>query len=473
MIKIKLPDVLVKVAGLPDNKFYVNGKTAGEALDQICKEYVILRKHLFHVNGQFKDHFLLTVDGKLVDCNGLLDPESNLDIIMAASGGLDTPDEELSKGEIERFARHITLPGVGVNGQQKLKKSRILIIGTGGLGSPVSLYLAAAGIGTIGLIDFDIVESSNLQRQVVHGISSVGESKVESAKRRLMDLNEALQVETFQFALSLDNALDLIGGYDIVIDGSDNFTTRYLVNDACVLLGKPLIYGAIYQFDGQASVFNYRSGPCYRCLFPQPPPPSLSPNCNAGGVIGVLPGVIGMVQATEALKILLGLGRSLSGRLLQYDALTMEFGEVKFGKRQDCHICSSNPKITELKQVDAECSSGVGTHQPLPSSIYVSPLEFKSIISNLAGNLKIVDVREPSELEICRLENSINIPLDELVDRCNELDKTTPCYIVCLSGRRAETAADILISKGYKKIYIVKGGLKRWSEEIDHNMPMY
>lgn len=473
MAKIQLPEILVKVTKLPTKTFYIEAGTVTEAVNQLCMEHDVLKEHLFHGNGQFKDHFLLTVDGELVDANNPLGPESSLDIILATSGGLDTPDDELSKDEVERFARHITLPEVGRRGQQKLKNSRVLIIGTGGLGSPVSLYLAAAGIGTLGLVDFDIVEPSNLQRQVVHGVSTVGVSKVESAKRRLLDINETLRVEAHQTALNVDNARDFISRYDIVIDGSDNFSTRYLVNDACVLLGKPLIYGAIYQFDGQASVFNHGSGPCYRCLFPQTPPASLAPNCSAGGVIGVLPGMIGMIQATEAVKLLLGLGQSLSGRLLRYDALSMEFGEVKFGKRHDCPVCSANPTITELKQMEEVCGSEIGTRQPLPPEAYILPLDFKSLLAKGTKGISVIDVREPNELEICKLENSLNIPLGELEKRHGELDETLPHYIICLGSARAELAAYILTEKGHERVYVVKGGLKRWAQEIDPSMPMY
>lgn len=473
MAKILLPDILVKVTKLPARAFHVEGGTVTEAVNRLCKEHEVLKEHLFHENGQFKDHFLLTVDGELVDTNKPLGSDSSLDIILATSGGLDTPDEELSKDEVERFARHITLPEVGRKGQQKLKNSRVLIIGTGGLGSPVSLYLAAAGIGTLGLVDFDMVESSNLQRQVVHGVSTMGVSKVESAKRRLLDINETLRVETHPTALSVDNARDLISRYDIVIDGSDNFSTRYLVNDACVLLGKPLIYGAIYQFDGQASVFNHNSGPCYRCLFPRTPPPSLAPNCSAGGVIGVLPGMIGIIQATEAVKLLLGLGRSLSGRLLRYDALSMEFGEVKFGKRQDCPVCSANPTITELKQADEVCASEAGSRQPLPPEAYILPRDFKNLLVKGMEGIRVVDVREPNELEICKLENSLNIPLGELEERYGELNKTLPHYIICLGGVRAELAVNLLTEKGLDRVYVVKGGLKRWAQDVDPTMPMY
>ncbi|WP_199825221.1 molybdopterin-synthase adenylyltransferase MoeB [Halomonas sp. G11] len=473
MVKILLPDILVNVAKLPAKAFNVEGQTVSEALTQLCREYEVLKEHLFHENERLKDHFLLTVGGELVNVDTPLNDDSRLEILLATSGGLDTPGESLSKNEFERYARHITLPEVGRQGQQWLKASRVLIIGTGGLGSPAALYLAAAGIGTLGLVDFDVVEISNLQRQVVHGVRTVGVSKVESARRRLLDINENLRVETHEVALTADNALELISDYDIVIDGSDNFATRYLVNDACVMLCKPLVYGAIYQFDGQASVLNHDSGPCYRCLFPQHPPPSLSPNCSAGGVIGVLPGMIGMIQATEAVKLLLGLGQSLSGRLLRYNALSMEFGEVRFGKRQDCPVCSANPTITELTQEANSCVSESSANPSLPSKAYVLPLDFEGLMAKDGEDIQIIDVREPNELEICKLDSSLNIPLDELEARYHELESSKALYILCLSGARAERAAQQLMQKGRDKVFVIQGGLKRWARDVDPTMPMY
>lgn len=474
MSHIFLPDILVRVAKLPKREFEVSGETLSAALEHLCKEQKGLEKHLYHDNGIFKDHFLLTVDGELAQLDHSLDPASKVDIMLATSGGVADCSEQLSKNDIERYSRHITLPGVGRKGQHRLKASRTLIIGTGGLGSPVSLYLAAAGVGTLGLVDFDIVESSNLQRQIAHGISTLGLSKVESAKARLKDINPALNVETHNYALTTENALALICDYDVVIDGSDNFMTRYLVNDACVMLGKPLVYGAIHQFEGQASVFNHNSGPCYRCLFPKSPPPELAPNCSAGGVIGVLPGLIGMVQATEAVKLILGMGDSLSGRMLRYDALKMKFSEVRFSKRKDCAVCSETPAITELLAENAVCSTSGHSAPSFDPSVYISPKEFKELLEcKDRKEAQVIDVREPGEIEICALPESIHIPLGDLEERYPELSIDSSHYVVCLGGSRAAQAVQFLQNKGFKKVYVVEGGLRRWAKEIEPSMPMY
>lgn len=473
MAQIQLPEILAKVTKLPAKTFQVEGDTVAEAVKHLCREHDVLEAHLFYDNGQFKDHFLFTIDGELVTADTPMVPGSSLDILLATSGGLDTPDAPLSKDEVERYARHISLPEVGRQGQQRLRNSRVLIIGTGGLGSPVSLYLAAAGVGTLGLVDFDVVESSNLQRQVVHSESTIGLSKVESARRRLLDVNNTIRVETHETALTADNAMALIGDYDLVIDGSDNFSTRYLVNDACVLQGKPLVYGAIYQFDGQASVFGYQGGPCYRCLFPTTPPASLAPNCSAGGVIGVLPGMIGMIQATEALKLLLELGQSLSGRLLRYDARAMSFGEVRFGKRADCPVCTADPRHYQLSDSPQACASTPAPAVSLAPEYYIQPARLAELLADASQPPLVVDVREPNELEICRLEHCHNIPLADLDEHLDDLPDSAPIYLLCLGGGRAEQAANRLRQQGLEQVYVIEGGLKRWARDVDPTLAMY
>lgn len=361
MPRIAIPEVLARVSGVDECIFDVQGDTVADALNALCEQYPSLRAHVFHDNGLLKDHFLVNVAGRLAMSSDTLSKGDQIDLILATSGGLDEPGAlELSGAERNRYARHLLLPGVGEAGQRKLKNSRVLIVGTGGLGSPISMYLAAAGVGTIGLVDFDVVDESNLQRQIVHGISTVGKPKVISACNRLREINNHIEVVIHETAFDSLNAEALVKDYDVVVDGSDNYETRYLINDTCVIVGKPYVFGSIHQFDGHASVFNYDSGPCYRCLFPSPPPPELSPNAVAGGVIGVLPGVIGVIEATETVKILLGIGRPLSGRLLHYDVLSMSFDEIEFTRRADCPACG---KLTRHLQGQV-VGTATSNHQP-------------------------------------------------------------------------------------------------------------
>uniref|UniRef100_UPI0038BBE915 molybdopterin-synthase adenylyltransferase MoeB n=1 Tax=Paraburkholderia sediminicola TaxID=458836 RepID=UPI0038BBE915 len=391
--------------------------------------------------------------------------------MLATSGGLDT--DHLSNDEIRRYVRHITLPGVGRAGQLRLKKAKVLIIGTGGLGSPVCLYLAAAGVGTLGLIDFDVVESSNLQRQIVHGNSTLGMLKVESAKQRLHDLNADIAINTYAAALDADNARHLIGQYDVVVDGTDNFASRYLVNDTCAQLGKPLVYGAVSRFEGQMSVFNHRGGPCYRCLFPKSPPPELAPNCSAGGVIGVLPGVVGLIQATEAIKLILDIGESLSGRLMRFDALTMRFNEVRFPRRSDCPSCSPNRegKLSEPEQL--LCASANVGQQRLAPEFFIEPRALKAIMARADSEHILLDVRDANELEVCRLPGILHIPLDELNERTALLDSRQTHYLICYGGLRAERGATILQEAGFADVKVLEGGMKRWVKDVDPDMPIY
>jgi sulfur-carrier protein adenylyltransferase/sulfurtransferase len=380
---------------------------------------------------------------------------------------------ELSRDEILRYSRHLLIPEVGLEGQRKLKSSSALIIGTGGLGSPVSLYLAAAGIGRIGLVDYDVVDSSNLQRQVIHGTSTVGKLKVESARAKLLDLNPDIQIDIYNEPYTSENALRIAKDYDIILDGTDNFPTRYLTNDVAVFLGKPNVYASIYRFDGQVSVFYAKEGPCYRCLFPEPPPPGLVPSCAEGGVLGVLPGTIGTIQATEALKVLLGIGEPLIGKLLLYNALDMSFDFVKLKKNPNCRVCGPNADIKEL--IDYEAFCGVPSHDHEEGSAGENwDITVQELAERVKTNhLKLVDVREPHELEISHLPNATNIPLGQLAARLSELDSAEDMVLFCKSGARSTRALELLTSAGFKKVKNLKGGINAWAREVDTSLPIY
>jgi len=381
---------------------------------------------------------------------------------------------KLSHNEIMRYSRHLLIPEVGLDGQKKLKAASVLVIGTGGLGSPVALYLAAAGIGHIGLVDYDTVDSSNLQRQVIHGTSTVGKLKVESAKERMRDLNPDIQVEVYNEPFTSENALRIAKDYDLLIDGTDNFPTRYLTNDVCVLLGKPNVYGSIFRFDGQASVFYAKEGPCYRCLFPEPPPPGLVPSCAEGGVLGVLPGTIGTIQATEAIKLLLGIGSPLIGRLLLYNALDMSFEYVKLKKNPKCAICGENPTITELIDYEAFCGVPGHDHEEA-ESVSSWDVDAPALASRLSGQNPplLLDVREPHELAISALPNAKNIPLGTLAARLSELDTAREMVVFCKGGTRSMRALELLTSAGFKKVKNLKGGINAWAEQVDRELPVY
>jgi adenylyltransferase/sulfurtransferase len=381
---------------------------------------------------------------------------------------------ELSNDEILRYSRHLLIPEVGLKGQQKLKAASILVIGTGGLGSPVALYLAAAGIGRIGLVDYDVVDSSNLQRQVIHGTSGVGKLKVESARERMLDLNPGIEVVPYNEPFTSENAMRIAADYDILIDGTDNFPTRYLTNDVSVMLGKANVYGSIFRFDGQVSVFDARRGPCYRCLFPEPPPPGLVPSCAEGGVLGVLPGIIGTLQATEALKLILEIGDPLIGRLMLFNALDMEFEFVKLKKNPNCKVCSPNPEVTEL--IDYEEFCGMPGHDHEEGS---AGAEWDITATELAdrlqsGNhLRLIDVREPHELQIAKLDQAELIPLGQLASRLSELDSAEDIVLFCKAGTRSTRALELLVSAGFRKVKNLKGGINAWAREVDPNMPIY
>ncbi len=377
----------------------------------------------------------------------------------------------LTNEEIRRYSRHLLMPEVGLTGQKKLKAASVLIIGAGGLGSPAALYLAAAGVGRIGLVDFDVVDESNLQRQILHGTSWVGKPKLASAKARLLDLNPDITVETHETVLTSANALEILKDYDIIIDGTDNFPTRYLVNDACVFLGKPLVYGSIFRFEGQATVFDARVGPCYRCLYPEPPPPGLVPSCAEGGVFGVLPGVIGAIQATEAIKLIIGQGEPLIGRLLLYDALSMRFRELRLRKNPACPVCGENPTIRELIDYEAFCGVPIYEHE-VRTEFDITPQELKAMRERDGRQVVLLDVREPHEWEICRLEGAILIPLRELPERLSQLDPTREYVVYCKTGGRSAQAARIMQAAGLR-VRNLRGGINAWSREVDPSVPLY
>jgi molybdopterin/thiamine biosynthesis adenylyltransferase/rhodanese-related sulfurtransferase len=416
-------------------------------------------------------------------------PSDTVSIIPSVAGGVEVAEETdsvrrqldelpaLTNDEVKRYSRHLIMPEVGVDGQRKLKAAKVLCIGAGGLGSPAALYLAAAGVGRLGIVDFDNVDVSNLQRQILHSTPDIGRPKLVSAKEKLHALNPEIQIDTYETALSSENALQLFEPYDIVVDGTDNFPTRYLVNDACVLLGKPNAYGSIFRFEGQASVFATKQGPCYRCLYPEPPPPGLVPSCAEGGVLGVLPGMIGVIQATEAIKLILGVGEPLIGRFLIYDALRMRFRELKLKKDPECPVCGTHPTVTKL--IDYEQFCGVAPAAPEQSAMSqtssageLTALELKQRLDR-GDKVRIIDVREPNEYQINRIPGSELIPLGDIPKRYAELDPNEEIVVQCKMGGRSAKAADFLRSVGFKRVLNLKGGILDWVDKVDPSQPKY
>ena len=391
---------------------------------------------------------------------------------LTASPAAQPAAISLSNEEILRYSRHLIMPEVGMEGQLKLKNAKVLLIGTGGLGAPLGLYLAAAGVGKLGLVDFDVVDFTNLQRQIAFGTADVGKSKAQAALARLSDLNRDIQIEAFETQLTSANALELFKDFDIIVDGTDNFPTRYLVNDACILLGKPNVYGSIFRFEGQITVFGMPDGPCYRCLYPEPPPPGLVPSCAEGGVLGVLPGIVGSIQAMETIKLILGCGDSLVGRLLLFDALGMKFRELKLRKNPNCPMCGEHRTINKLIDYYEFC--GVrGEEAPAPDLAVpeITPKELKSRLDK-GDDLFILDVREPHEYQICNLNGTL-IPLGELPRRVHELDTSREIVAHCRSGKRSAEAVDFLRKAGFRKILNLKGGILAWSDDVDPTVPKY
>jgi adenylyltransferase/sulfurtransferase len=377
----------------------------------------------------------------------------------------------LSNEEVLRYSRHLIMPEVGMEGQLKLKAARVLCIGAGGLGSPLAMYLAAAGVGTLGIVDFDVVDFTNLQRQIIHSTEDVGRKKLDSAEESIRGINPFVEVRKFETRLTSENALDIFRDFDIIVDGTDNFPTRYLVNDACVLSGKPNVYGSIFRFEGQASVLATKEGPCYRCWYPEPPPPGLVPSCAEGGVLGILPGLVGVIQATETVKLILGKGESLIGRVLLIDALGMKFRELRLRKNPDCPVCGTHPTITKL--IDYQQFCGIrGEEAPVTTKVpEIQPEELKQRL-DAGEDIFILDVREPHEYQICNL-NGYLIPLGDLPKRVHELDSSREIVAHCRSGVRSAKAVDFLRQAGFRKVKNLAGGVLAWSDRVDPRMPKY
>jgi sulfur-carrier protein adenylyltransferase/sulfurtransferase len=466
----------------------LSGGTVGEVLKQLTTRFDGLKKHLYTDDGKLRSFVNVYVNDEDIrylqkEQTPIKDGDT-VSIIPSVAGGASasaeaTADKSALQGdEIKRYSRHLILPEIGMDGQRKLKAASVLCIGAGGLGSPVAMYLAAAGIGRIGIVDFDVVDYSNLQRQIIHGTPDVGRSKLQSAKDTINALNPHVQVDTYETSLTSQNALDLFRPYDVIIDGTDNFPTRYLVNDACVLTGKPNAYGSIFRFEGQASVFGTKDGPCYRCLYPEPPPPGLVPSCAEGGVLGVLPGIIGLIQATEATKLILGIGEPLIGRFLIYDALKMRFRELKLRKDPDCPVCGTHPTVTKL--IDYEQFCGI---RPEPAATpassggtvnewEITPVELKRRL-DAGEQLQIVDVREPNEYQINKIPGTKLIPLGELPRRYQELDLDREVILHCKMGGRSAKAQDFLRTVGVTNTKNLKGGVLAWIDQVDPSQPKY
>lgn len=480
-VKIIIPTPLRQFAG-GQSEISVEATTAGEALEALTTQFTDLKKHLYTDAGNLRNFVNVYVgDEDIRDLDGVETPvkEGGEIMIVPSIAGGNLAGEakaaselpELTKDEYARYSRHLILPEVGLEGQRKLKNARVLMIGTGGLGSPLGLYLAAAGIGTLGLVDFDVVDESNLQRQIIHGTKDVGRTKIASAQERLNDINPNVKIEAHETRLTSENALELFKDFDVVVDGTDNFPTRYLVNDACVLTGKPNVYGSIFRFEGQASVFWAEKGACYRCLYPEPPPPGLVPSCAEGGVLGVLPGIVGTIQANEVIKVILGAEGILLNRLLLFDAWKMRFRELKLKKNSDCPICGTNPTIKELIDYEAFCGLNLPIESPVLEEITVT--ELNDLIKN-NSEVQIIDVREPHEYEIAKIPNTKLIPLAQIVSRANEIDSSRTTIIHCKAGGRSAKAIAALQENGYQgNLLNLRGGITAWSDEVDANVPKY
>ena len=467
----------------------VSGATVGELLADLTTKYEGLRRHLYADDGRLRNFvnvYLNDEDIRYLEREKTpVKPGDALSIVPSVAGGLPvsaeaaagTQTNDLSSDEIKRYSRHLIMPEVGVDGQRKLKAGSVLCIGAGGLGSPAAMYLAAAGVGRIGIVDFDVVDFSNLQRQLLHSTTDVGRSKLASARDRIHALNPHVQIDTYETMVSSENALDLFRPYDVILDGTDNFPTRYLVNDACVLTGKPNAYGSIFRFEGQASVFATKDGPCYRCLYPEPPPPGLVPSCAEGGVLGVLPGIIGVIQATEAIKVILGIGEPLIGRFLIYDALKMRFRELKLRKDPECPVCGTHPTVTKL--IDYEEFCGIRPEPAAPAATgavvrdwEIAPVDLKKRL-DAGDDVFILDVREPNEYQINRIQGSVLIPLGELPRRHAELPKDRDIVTMCKMGGRSAKAMEFLQSVGFKRVKNLRGGILEWIDRVDPSQPKY
>jgi adenylyltransferase/sulfurtransferase len=483
LVKLLIPTPLQRFTANRD-EIEVAAFTVGEALNALTDEYPALKKQLFNDQGSLRPFVNVYIGQE--DMRNLQGQETpvkdgdELSIVPSIAGGTGvlepTRSEEvsLSNEEILRYSRHLIMPEVGIEGQKRLKAARVLCIGAGGLGSPLTMYLAAAGAGTIGIVDFDVVDFTNLQRQIIHGTEDVGRPKMLSATETLKSINPFVNVIGFETRLTSENALDILKDFDIVIDGTDNFPTRYLVNDACVLLGKPNVYGSIFRFEGQLSVFWAEKGPCYRCLYPEPPPPGLVPSCAEGGVLGILPGIIGVSQANEAVKLILGIGEPLIGRLLLFNALKMNWRELKLRKDPDCPICGPNATIKAL--IDYEMFCGVKSPQEenvqTDNSLEITVHELKAMFDRGERPI-VIDVREPYEWDIARIPHTRLIPMNEIPDRLDEISRDEEVILQCRSGKRSMTVLEYLQSQGYTRLKNLTGGVLAWSDEIDPTVPKY
>ncbi len=474
MPRILLPTPLRPYAGGADS-VEVRASSVAAALAELVARHPQLRKHLYDESGKVRSFVNLYRNDEDVrylerEATRLTESDS-LSIVPSIAGGSSAIP--LSNEEIRRYSRHLIMPEVGVDGQQKLKAARVLAIGAGGLGSPLSVYLAAAGIGTIGIVDFDVVDDSNLQRQIIYGASDVGRPKLQAAAERLRDINPHVRVVPYETRLSSENALEIFRDYDVVVDGTDNFPTRYLVNDACVLTGKPNVYASIFRFEGQASVFWAEKGPCYRCLYTEPPPPGLVPSCAEGGVLGILPGLLGVIQATETIKLVLGSGEPLVGRLLLVDALSMRFRELKLRKNPECVVCGPNPTVTKLIDYEEFCGVRQEDATSRASAIPVITVEELKEMRDRGEDLVLVDVREPHEFAICAFPDSVKIPLGTLPQNLNRLSTADEIVVHCKLGGRSARAVEFLREAGFRKVRNLVGGIDRWAQQIDPKMPRY
>lgn len=481
-VTIVIPTPLRQFAG-GSSEIEVQAATAGDALQQLTATHSELRKHLFNEQDRLRNFINVYVGDE--DIRHLDGPDTQVKdgetimIVPSIAGGNIAAEArateelpELSNAEIARYSRHLILPEVGLEGQKKLKAARVLTIGTGGLGSPLGLYLAAAGVGTLGIVDFDVVDESNLQRQIIHGTKDVGRAKIASAKDRLLDINPNTNIESFETRLTSENALELFREFDVVVDGTDNFPTRYLVNDASVLTGKPNVYGSIFRFEGQASVFWAEHGACYRCLYPEPPPPGLVPSCAEGGVLGVLPGIVGTIQANEVIKVILGAEGILLNRLLLFDAWKMTFRQLKLRKDPHCPLCGENPTIRELIDYEEFCGLKAPVEEK-PVLEQITATELKALFDN-DENFQLIDVREPHEYEIARIPGAKLIPLGEIVNRIREIEKGKTTVVQCKGGVRSAKAIGYLKDAGFEgRLINLKGGIGAWSDTVDPSVPRY
>jgi len=478
MPKILIPTALRQFTAQKDS-VEVSGATVGDALTQLTSQYPEIKKNLFNDQGKLRSFVNVYVndeDIRYLDKDSTaLKGDETISIVPSIAGGATTlasaEPATLTNEEAARYSRHIMLPEVGVEGQLKLKQAKVALIGAGGLGAPVGLYLAAAGVGRIGMVDFDVVDASNLQRQVIHGTKDLGRKKLDSAADRIRDINPNVRVDKFETGLTSENALEILKDYDVVVDGTDNFPTRYLVNDACVLLKKPNVYGSIFRFEGQATVFAYEDGPCYRCLYPEPPPPGLVPSCAEGGVLGILPGLIGVVQATETVKIILGIGETLKNRLLLYNALDMRFRELRLRKDRNCPVCGQHPTVKKLIDYQEFCGLRPTAQKPAADAA-VDALQLKEKFDR-GDDFVLLDVREPYEYQIARIPGSILIPLGDLPKNLQQLDPDADIVAHCKSGVRSQKAVDLLKQNGFTSVRNMTGGILAWSDKVDPTVPKY